>query len=67
MAPGLQTEQLTVQHVGQHRQRMPVVGHRIEESPFYVFQGQSALDVGILSDVNTVIEVDEITPRRRPV
>ena len=67
MAPGLQTEQLTVQHVGQHRQRMPVAGHWIEESPFQAFQGQAVLDVNVRDDVEIIIVVEKVMAQRRPV
>ena len=33
---------------------------RIEESPFYGFQGQSVLDVNIRGDEEIVIVVDEV-------
>ena len=40
MAPGFQSEKLTVQHVGQHRYGVPIAGHGVAESPNYAFPTQ---------------------------
>ena len=50
--PGVQPEQLTVQHVRQHRQRMPVARYfrMRRKRPFDAFPCQARLDVRILRD-----------------
>jgi hypothetical protein len=67
MAGGIQTIQLTVQHVGHHRQGVPIVRHGITKHPTDAFPVQPVLDKNIRGDIVRIIVVEEITSQRRPV
>jgi hypothetical protein len=67
MSPGFQPEQLTVQHVGQPRHRMPVGGVATSQCPPGVCPGQPTGHVRVIQHIHIVIVVDEVMARRRPV
>ena len=45
---------------------MPVRKIRSRETPLYVFEGKSTIQLGILNNVRRVIVFDEIEGRRLP-
>ena len=63
MPAGIQSIQLAVQHVGQHRQRMPVGHHDMGEGPLDSFQAQPAGDHGIFIYVPAVVVVNKLIPQ----
>src|SRR5260221_13992444 len=65
--PCAQTKQLIIQHVGEPRERMPVLEKSRVESPGGVFQSQSHLDSQVLRDIARVIVADEVKPPDRPI
>ena len=66
MSPRFQTEKLTVQHVRQHGQRMPIGADRVRERPFDPLPAQTAQDMRILGYISLVVEVDEVMVHCRP-
>ncbi len=62
MTAGLKPIKLAIYHVGNERQRMPIVRIAIEERAAKAVPGQSAANQRIAVDVNFVVETDEIVP-----
>ena len=58
---------MTVEHVGQHGDGMPVAGHVAVEGPGDAFQGEAGLDVGIFGDEIGVVVVDKLERGDRPI
>ena len=67
MPAGPQPENLTVQHMGQPRQRMPVVGIRVGESPDDGIECNTVLNMGIFVHVFIVVIIDKIKSLHLPV
>ena len=64
VSPGRQTEELTVQHVRDPRQWMPVDGFIEGEGPSQPFQGNALLYIGVVKniDINKLSLTLEIYP-----
>ena len=60
MSPGVQTEPLTIQHVGQPGQWMPIAANRAAHRPFDVFPCQSRLHMRIPRDITRIIVENKI-------
>src|ERR1043166_1899818 len=66
MPARLQPEQLTVEHVRERGQRMPVARVRVRKRPDHIAEAQSSAHDRVLVDVNVIVEVNEIMPKRLP-
>ena len=64
MSGGIEMEELAIQCVREPGQWMPVSVVKGSEGPFHGIPGQSVLDLGILQNVNGVIESDELVMER---
>ena len=62
MSPWLETVKLTIQHVRNGGQRMPVVSVHMRESPLNPVQGETVHDPWIFGNVLIVVVVDELVP-----
>ena len=60
MGPGIEPEQLAIQHVRQPGQRVPVPHVERGDATAHTRPCQAAGNVWILADVGTVVEADEI-------
>ena len=67
LCPGVQSEQLAIQHVRKPRDRMPVAGVSGGESPLDAGPRQAVLDDAIIRDVILVVVNDKAIVRHRPV
>lgn len=59
MAPGIETEHVGIDHVGDPGERVPVEVIVGEESPLEAGSGEAAIDVAVEEDVEIVVEVNE--------
>ena len=67
MAAGIEDAvELAVQHMRQHRQRMPVRRDAVRENPAEATPAQSMNNPGIFIDVFVVIVVDKLKMQRLP-
>src|ERR1041384_3229197 len=66
MPARLQPEQLTIEHVRERGQRMPVARVRVRKRPDHIAEAQSSAHDRVLVDVNVIVEVNEIMPKRLP-
>ena len=66
MRAGVQAEQLTIEHVRNARERVPVVGMNVCERPPNVLRAETRFDVRIISDVRRVIVIDKGETVRLP-
>src|ERR1051326_7931536 len=66
MPARLQPEQLTIEHVRERGQRMPVARVRVRKRPDHIAEAQSSAHNRVLVDVNVIVEVNEIMPKRLP-
>ena len=64
MSARIQTIKLTVQHMGNPGQRMPVGGMEMGEGPDDSLDRQTARDLRILIDIVAVIKIDELVMNR---
>ena len=62
-----QAKDLGIEHVREHRDRMPVRGCGSRQGPGDATPSQSCGDGGVCADVLGVVEVDEREPDRRAV
>ena len=58
---------MAVQHVGQHRNGMPVAGDLAMPGPFEAFDCQARLDARVGGDEISVVEIDEFALGYGPV
>ena len=56
--------QLTIEHMCDRRQRMPVFGMNMSECPGEVREVDAAGDPSVLIDVTRIVVVNEIVPER---
>src|SRR5205085_8425742 len=63
MSPRLETIKLTIQHVRNSGQRMPVVGMHMGEGPLNPVNGETIRDPWIFVNVLIVVVVDELVPK----
>ena len=70
MRAGIQTEQLTIKHVRDRGERVPVLRMHVREGPDHAIPVQTRNDVRIIYDVTRIVEVDELManglPKNRP-
>src|ERR1019366_1273948 len=59
VAGGPQTVELTIQHMRQPGQRMPITGIAAGERPPDAFHREAGLDAPVAADVVRVVKVDE--------
>src|SRR5438552_13205562 len=62
MSPRLETVELTIQHVRNGSQRMPVVRMHMGEGPLNPLEGETVRDPWILVYVLIVVVVDKLVP-----
>src|SRR4051794_34526901 len=63
MSPRLETVKLTIQHMGNGGERMPIVCVHMSEGPPDPVEGKTVRDRWILVNVVIVIVVDELVPK----
>src|SRR5205809_397596 len=63
MSPWLETVKLTIKHVRNGGQRMPVVSMHMRESPLNPVNRETVRDSWIFVDVLIVVVVDELVPK----
>ena len=66
MGSRMQAKQLTIRHVGDPRERMPVALVKTGKSPDHIAEIQTCADVNVLSDIFVVIE-HELMMRDRTI
>jgi len=64
MVASVQTVKLTIQHVRQRGERMPVFGMRMRECPDKSVACQAAADLRVLVNVFVVVKINEAMPHR---
>jgi len=64
MSPRLETVKLTIQHVRNGGQRMPIGSMHMSEGPLNPVEGETVRDPWILANVLIVVVVDELVPKR---
>jgi len=64
---GVQAENLAIQHVGNPREGVPVVGLAINKGPFHTSPGEAGADGGIVVNVCVVVVGDELVVARGPI
>src|SRR4051812_9981584 len=62
MAAGIESENLTVDHVRQPRKRVPVTGVEGGERPDDSPPAQAGRDHRVVANVKVIIEIDELVP-----
>ena len=60
MAGRIKVVELAVQHMRYPHKRMPIVGLRGCERPFYAPPGQPILHIDVVSDIEVIIKADKI-------
>src|SRR5579864_8911015 len=60
MASGIQTVNLAIQHVGEHRQRNPVVYMISRKRDSNAMERQTVGNVRVVIDINFVVKIDKI-------
>src|SRR5436190_9224091 len=63
MSPGLETVKLTIQHVRNRGQRMPIGSMDMREGPLNSIETEAFRDPWILANVLIVVVVDELMPQ----
>ena len=63
MAGGMCSEQGPVQHMGKHRQRMPVAGYNRCQGPLDIFRIETGLNMIVADDVPAVIKTNKFIAR----
>ena len=63
---GVKAIQLDVQHVGEPRHRMPIVGMVTCECPDKVFEAEPGIHMDVSGDVIVVVKIDEIIELQIP-
>src|SRR5581483_4423815 len=61
---GIQTIDLTIEHVSKRGQRMPETGVTVGEKPFKAGKSQARCNVRILVNVTIVVEINEAVTKR---
>jgi hypothetical protein len=67
MRSGIQAKQLTIRHVGNPRERMPVRLVKTGKSPNYIAEIQTCVYMNVLGDIHVVIKHEELMMRDRAI
>ena len=67
MSSGIESTEFVIEHMGQPCQRMPISSIGGREGPADVSPGQPPLNVRVVSDIQIVIQADELILRSLPV
>src|SRR5271157_2390219 len=59
VAPGIESEQLVIDHVRDPGKRMPVIVIICRKGPRNTLEGESMFDVGIVNYYFRIVEIDE--------
>lgn len=66
MRTGIDPEQLTIEHVRNRRERMPVLGMDMGEGPPDPMPAQPRTHVGVVVNVKRIVVVDKLMMERLP-
>jgi uncharacterized protein YoaH (UPF0181 family) len=64
MAAGLEAEQLAIEHVRERGERVPVARMRVGERPGNVTERKASAYGRVVSDINWIIEINEVVAKR---
>ncbi len=67
MPPGIQTKQLAVEHVRQHRQGIPLAHWPVSERPSDAAAGQPGSNLRTRGDEQIVVVIEEAEAERLPI
>ena len=65
--PGVQPEHLAIEHVRNHRQRIPLAHRAAGQRPLQSVGRQAVIDVRVVSDIQAVVVFEEGVPQRLAV
>jgi len=63
MRSGIQAKQLTIHHVGEPRERVPVRLVETGKSPNYIAEIQTCAYMNVLGDIWAIIKIEELMMR----
>src|SRR6516164_1239691 len=64
MGTRIHTEQLTIEHVRDRGQRMPVLGMNVGKRPADTVPGQASTHMRIVEHVKRIVIINELMPKR---